>query len=74
MEKVCKNCDKRLAVSEFYGHSKAADGKMHICKSCHKNKVSINREYNKEYYLKYDRMRKDDPERKKAKKRLFYKK
>lgn len=44
-------------MGEFYAHPHSVDGRMGVCKDCHKARIKQNREDKKEYYLEYDRNR-----------------
>ena len=64
--KICFKCNKEKVIEEFYRHSEMADGRLNKCKDCAKKDVSENYFKNRDYYVKYDRSRLDDPKRKKA--------
>lgn len=65
-EKKCFKCNTVKPLSEFYKHSKMADGHVNKCKECNKNDVTSNRNKNLEKYRAYDRARGKIPERIKA--------
>ena len=62
--KSCMVCSKVLGWSEFYDHPRTKDGKMALCKHCHKERMRLNR-INNPAVRAYDRKRSRTPERKK---------
>lgn len=61
--KTCFKCASEKPRTEFYAHSRMADGLLGKCKSCCRSDVSANRAANKDYYLHYDRNRPNKTER-----------
>jgi len=55
--KKCFKCKTVQPLSEFYKHSKMADGHLNKCKTCTKNDVLIHRGKNLEKIRAYDRGR-----------------
>lgn len=63
--KLCKDCKKRLPFSEFYAHSRMADGHLNACKACHK--LAVRTRYREQGGRpEYERARSQRPERKAA--------
>lgn len=61
--KQCKRCGEFLPLTEFYKHSKMADGHLSFCKKCTKDRVRKHRSEN-DSVREYDRNRYyNDPER-----------
>lgn len=61
--KKCFKCGAEKPLSEFYKHSKMADGHVNKCKTCNKKDVIENRELKSGYYKDYDRNRPNREER-----------
>ena len=66
--KVCRECNIEKPLSEFYKHSKMADGHLNKCMECVKKRVLKHREENLEKILAYDKMRANLPHRVQARK------
>ena len=66
MKKSCRKCGVERQLSDFYRHTKRADGFMSICKPCHRASVKANREANIEHYRQFDRARANLPHRVRA--------
>jgi len=64
--KTCFKCKTEKPLTEFYKHSRMADGHVNKCKECNKNDVTANRNKNIEKFRAYDRERGKIPERIKA--------
>jgi hypothetical protein len=65
-DKKCFKCETVKPLTEFYKHSRMADGHLNKCKDCTKNDVSKHRDQNIEKVRAYDRARGKIPERIKA--------
>ncbi len=63
MEKICFRCGLNKPIDDFYSHPRMSDGHLGKCKDCTKKDTIKNRIANKAYYLEYDRLRSNDPER-----------
>lgn len=66
LEKECFKCKTVKPFTEFYKHSRMADGHLNKCKECAKNDVGTHRANNLEKIRAYDRERGKNPERIKA--------
>ena len=57
--KICFKCGKELPITEFYKHSRMADGHLNKCKNCTKKDVHENYEKNSEDvdYVERERQR-----------------
>jgi hypothetical protein len=64
--KECFKCKTVKPLSDFYKHSKMADGHVNKCKECNKNDVTAHRNKNLEKIREYDRARGKESKRIKA--------
>lgn len=63
VRKACFKCNKEKRISDFYKHPQMADGHLNKCKECTKKDARTTRSRRIEYYRKYDRLRFQQPER-----------
>lgn len=63
MEKTCIDCRDSKSLDQFYAHPYTADGRMGVCKECHKARVILRRRTNP-MVQQYDRERYQRPARK----------
>jgi ribosomal protein S27AE len=66
--KVCRECNIEKPLSEFYKHSRMADGHLNKCTTCVIERVGKHREANLEKILAYDKFRSSKPHRVQARK------
>lgn len=60
--KLCKVCGDMKPLEDFYRHPDCADGRAHLCKECHKTRMTVRRKTNPEVQA-YDRERAKLPHR-----------
>jgi len=63
MQKTCFKCHRTLPLTEFYAHSRMADGHLNKCKECTRSDTMQNRRRRADYYREYDRSRSSLPHR-----------
>lgn len=56
-EKTCTQCRQTKPRVDFYVHPSTGDGRMRICKECHKSNVRTNYRENIGHYREYERSR-----------------
>ena len=61
--KVCRECNTEKPLSDFYKHSKMADGHLNKCIECVKSRVTKHREANLQKIQAYDKLRSNQPHR-----------
>jgi len=61
--KACRECKTEKPLSDFYKHSRMADGHLNKCAECVKSRVTKHREANLEKIQAYDKMRSKKPHR-----------
>lgn len=61
--KRCRKCGMAKSLDGFYHHPHGFDGRMNICKECHRAGVRVNRAKRIDYYREYDRQRNSLPHR-----------
>jgi hypothetical protein len=61
--KRCRRCGKPKPLEDFYRHPQMRDGRMNICKVCHRAAVRANRRRRIDYYREFDRQRANQPYR-----------
>ena len=66
--KKCKECNTEKELTDFYKHSKMADGHLNKCIECVKSRISKHRNENLEKIKQYDKKRAMLPHRVKARK------
>ena len=64
--KECFKCHTVKPLTEFYKHSRMADGHLNKCKECNKNDATSHRNKNLEKIREYDRARGKESKRIKA--------
>ena len=70
MCKRCFKCQQVKPLTDFYHHSKMADGHLNKCKVCTRTDTRIQRARNDEYYLAYDRQRASSEKRRELRRRV----
>ena len=64
--KICRQCNVKKELVDFYVHKAMLDGHLNKCKECVKKRVGQHREKNIEYITQYDKNRSMLPHRIKA--------
>jgi hypothetical protein len=64
--KVCFKCGVLKPLSEFYAHSRMADGHLNKCRDCTKKDSKDNRRANFDHYKQYKAARARTPEARRA--------
>ena len=64
-QKKCFKCHTLKPLSEFYRHSRMADGRLNKCKECTKLDVHVNYFTKRDFYAHYEQQRFQRTERKK---------
>jgi hypothetical protein len=65
-KKTCFKCGEAKLLTDFYKHSKMADGRLNKCKECTKKDLSKNYLENIDHYAEYEKSRSSLPHRVKA--------
>lgn len=63
MRKVCRQCGQDVRLADYYRHPRMADGRLNVCKPCHRSNVRANREANADHYRAYEQGRATLPHR-----------
>lgn len=66
--KVCKECQQKKSIDDFYKHKGMSDGRLGRCIECVKQRVRKNRLDKIDYYREYDKFRSSIPKRVSARK------
>lgn len=69
MYKPCFVCGVPKPLEDYYRHPETADGRLHLCKDCHRARMKVRRLTNPKVQ-EYDRARKHRPERVVLRKKL----
>jgi len=64
--KKCFKCFEEKMLDEFYSHKGMADGKLNKCKVCTRLDAKEHRNSNPQYYIEYEKFRRNLPHRVKA--------
>ena len=67
--KTCKGCGVETDLSEYYKHSRMADGHVNKCKGCVSARVRENRRERLEQYTLYEKARANLPHRVEARRK-----